>query len=161
MWVIFLVEIAVFYLLALLQNSFFIHFSLAGATPNLILALFLTLLFFGKKNNFYLFFLSVLAGIFLDIFSAGYLGVSIIILFAIGLLAKKVQISLKEGEDNYSFIFFILIFAVAQALYDFISQLPNLIKFDAHLFLELIWSVLCASLLFFLIKKLKLERFLK
>jgi len=152
MWVIFLVEIAVFYLLALLQNSFFIHFSLAGATPNLILALFLTLLFFGKKNNFYLFFLAVLAGIFLDIFSAGYLGVSIIILFAVGFLAKKAQISLKEGEDNYSFLFFILIFVVAQVLYNLALQ---------HSFNGLVWSVLCASFLFFLIKKFKLEKFLK
>ena len=151
-WVGYLVAIVFFYVSALLQNSFFTHFTWAGAGPNIIFSLFFILLFFGRKNNFYLFFLAVLAGVFLDIFLFTYFGTSIVALFIIGMFSKKTQISLKEGENNYSLVSFILIFSVALALYNLILQ-------DS--FRGIICSILCAVLLFFLVKKFKLEKFLK
>jgi len=160
-WVIFLAEVILFYFFALLQNSFFTHFSLMGGMPNLVFALFFIFLFFGKRNIFYLFFLAVFAGIFLDIFLAGYFGISVVILFILGMFAKKIQTSLREGEENHSFIFFMCIFGVFYILYDILLQLPALITFGGRFFASLIINILCASLLFFLIKKFKLEKFLK
>ena len=46
-----LVVIILFYIFALLQSSFFVHFSLLGAVPNLVFAFFALLVFFEKKGT--------------------------------------------------------------------------------------------------------------
>ena len=88
----FLLVIFFFYLFAVLQNSFFTHFNLFGAYPDLVFALFFTVIFFEKKENLNQVLLySILAGFFLDVFSFARFGQNIIILLAIAFLLKKAQ----------------------------------------------------------------------
>jgi rod shape-determining protein MreD len=157
-WVGYLATIALFYFFALLQNSFFTHFAFAGVTPNLVFSLFFVLLFFSGKSKFSPIFLAIFSGIILDIFSVAYFGTSIIILTVIALLFKKIQNSLMEGEDSRPFIFFVPLFAVALVLYDLLINSTNL---NPHFFIWLSLNVLCGAILFLLVKKFKLERFLK
>lgn len=157
-WVGYLTTIALFYFFALLQSSFFTHFAFSGITPNLVFSLFFVLLFFSGKSNFLPIFLAVFCGIILDIYSVAHFGTSIIILTVIAILFKKIQNSMMEGEDSRPFIFFVPLFAIALVLYDL---LINSIKFSPNFIIWLVLNVLCGTILFFLVKKFKLEKFLK
>src|SRR3989344_9256457 len=118
MWQKILVIILLFYIFILLQNSFFVHFNLFGATPNLVFIFFFSLAFFNRKDkNYQIIYLASIAGILLDISSYTYLGPSIISLIIIGFLLKKIQLLLKERKDNYPFAYFLPLFLVFFVIY--------------------------------------------
>jgi len=165
MWKKLLVITFLFYIIALLQNSFLIHYNLFGVVPNLIFILFFIIVFFEKRNstgqtvNDYLaIFTAVIAGVFLDIFSYTYLGPSIILLIIIGLLVKRTQSSLKNKEDKYPFIYFSFIFIISLFIYNFLITLflsPNNIATMISLgtVFMLIYNLFIASILFYIYKK--------
>lgn len=151
----YLIIILLFYFFALLQNSFFPHFDLFGATPNLIFIMFFALLFFsargepalGWKNIFY----AVSAGLFLDIFSYRYLGASALLLLFIGFFVKKAQGQLQEKKNNsFPFIYFLPLFLFAFLAYDLLLKFsPNLKGFAA----EIVYNLFIASVGFYVCKK--------
>ncbi len=83
-----LILIIIFYILALLQTSFLIHFSFFNITPNFILiaVLLLNLLEEPRKNNGI--FGAVISGFFWDIFSNRPIGFHILILAGLAILIK-------------------------------------------------------------------------
>ncbi|MFC1630219.1 hypothetical protein ACFL06_01640 [Patescibacteria group bacterium] len=66
--------------MALLQTSFLVHFNIEGQVLNLILISLLLLIFFEKPADNFSFFAAFIGGFFLDVFSAAFLGTSILIL---------------------------------------------------------------------------------
>ncbi len=89
------------YFLALFQVSFLIHFPVWGMTPNLIYLFIILLNFFEKPKRNDGFYVSFFAGLFLDIFSGGIIGLNVLILSLIALILKMltnkyVQIPFKN-----------------------------------------------------------------
>lgn len=129
------VIILLFYFFALLQNSFLVHFSFFGAVPNLVFILFFLLAFFEKKHsNLYIIFLAITAGFCMDILFYSYMGPSIITLLILGFLMKKVQLSLKNSNDEYPFVYFAPLFIFCLLFFDFVLNLYNY-YFESALFL--------------------------
>jgi len=85
-----LILIIFFYILALLQTSFLIHFKVFFIFPNLILiSQILITLFENPKKNLAIF-SAIPAGFFWDIFSENPIGQGILILFSITLFLKLI-----------------------------------------------------------------------
>jgi rod shape-determining protein MreD len=162
MWQKTLVIILLFYIFALLQSSFFSHFVLFGAVPNLIFIFFFLLAFFVKKDrNYQIIYLAAMAGILLDISFFAYLGPSIIILMFIGFLLKKTQSLLKNRQDNYPFVYFLPLFLIFFVVYEalimvylhFFDSSHALIAFDTRFVSGIVYSSVFASVLFYIHKK--------
>ncbi len=163
MWLKSIFIFFLFWFFAILQNSFFVHFSLFGAAPNLVFVLFFLILFFEKRNSYFqIIFCAILAGLFLDFFSYTYLGTSIVLLLIIGFLAKSVQSSLQEKRnDKFPFIYFLSLFFVSIIIYK--SLLAVMInKFNLTQFIlipnlaigaDVVYNLLIASIAFYLYKK--------
>lgn len=79
-----------FYILAILETSFFVHFKIFSFLPSLILIsqIFIALLEKPYKNE--AFFSAIFGGFFLDIFSERPLGFNILTLFFITLFLKEI-----------------------------------------------------------------------
>lgn len=162
MWIKFLAVILLFYIFALLQNSFFIYFDILGAVPNFIFIFFFLLVFFSKKENYYeIFFYALLAGVFLDIFSIFGLGISTVLLLIIGLLVKKVLLMLKEKEEKYPFIYFTGLFIASflayylfleAYLYIFNQQYISL-NLNQKFLVKMLYSLFFAEIEFLIYKK--------
>lgn len=111
MWIKYLLIGIFFYIFAVGQNSFLVHFNILGITPNLVLIFYFLLLFFEKTDKFHLgIFGAFIAGFLLDIFSHYYLGISIVLLVLLMFVVKKVLQILWERSDEYSIIYFISLF---------------------------------------------------
>ncbi len=175
MWQKPVIIILLFYFFVLLQNSFFTHFNLFGAIPNLVFILFFLLVFFEGRSkgflahsetNYQVFFIAAIAGIFLDIFSYTYIGPSIVILIMVGFLLKKIQSLLKNKEDKNPFVYFLPLFLVSLLLYGILSGLyfhfldPNKIitSFGIGTILTIIYNLLIVSVLFYIYKWQKFIR---
>lgn len=161
MWQKLLVIFILLYFLALLQSSFFSHFSLFGATLNLVFILFFLLVFFEKKTNHYdILFFAIVPGIFLDILSFTYLGPSIVSLIIIGFLLKYTQSLLKSGDDEYPFVYFLPLFIIFFLAYDLLLVLylyfldPNkiIMAFGLQTIFSVIYNFIIASVFFYLYK---------
>jgi len=166
MWQKLLIIAFLFYIFALLQNSFFGQFNLFGAVPNLVFALFFMLVFFENDRdvilrNYKVIFFAAVAGIFLDIFSYAYLGISIVLLIIIGFMLKKTQLLLKNKEDRYPFVYFLPLFLFFYLFYTLLYGIC-LSLLDAHriaininseIFFSLIYNLLFASVFFQIYKK--------
>jgi rod shape-determining protein MreD len=162
MWIKYLIIILLFYLFALLQNSFFAHLNLFGAVPNFIFITFFLLVFFGKKDSYYrVIFYAVLAGLFLDIFSSVYIGISMVLLIIIGAAIKKTQSLLKEKKAVYPFVYFLTLFFCSLTAYDLLLQVCISFLFSPHIagsfglsfFVGIIYSFFFAIVGFFICKR--------
>lgn len=121
MWVKYLVAAALFYVFAVLQNSFLAHFNVFGVTPNLVLIFYFLLLFFDSADKFLFgIFGAFVAGFLLDAFSHIFLGISIIIFLILMLIFKKILQLLWERNDEYSVVYFASLFVFYLALYKFL-----------------------------------------
>ena len=80
----------IFYILALFQSSFLVHFNLGGFVPNLVLMAVIFLSFFEKPEDYSLVFGSALAGSFLDLFSDKFLGFWVLMLLFISIALKLI-----------------------------------------------------------------------
>jgi len=163
MWIKSLVVIVLFYLFAVMQNSFFTHFNLFGAVPNLVITLFFLVVFFLPKNSSAEIILySVFAGLFLDIFSYAYFGVSIILLLIIGLFAQKMKTMLQEkSNDTFPLVYFLPLFIISLLFYDFalslcrdkFSFMQAISIFNFAISWEIVYNLLTAWLAFYIYKK--------
>jgi rod shape-determining protein MreD len=170
---LYIATIFLFYLFAVLQNSFFVHFSLFGAVLNIVFIFFFLLVFFQKKASYYkIIFYSIFAGLFLDFFSYTYFGVSIILLLFVGLIGKKIQTSLQEkNNDKFPTAYFVLLFLFSFTVYDFLLRiflssfnfLAVLQSVNIGFILEVVYNFFVAFVVFyiykkFFVKKLKYEK---
>jgi len=155
-WKKYLIIVILFYFFALLQNSFLAHFNILGTAPNLVFIFFCILVFFENypKNtpNFYrTIFFAITAGLFLDISSHSYLGICVVVLLIIGFSFKKIQVLLRNMEDNYPLIYFLSLFSVFFITYQF---LLSVIGFDFRFLVELIYNLAIATIGFSVFKRL-------
>ncbi len=82
--------ILIFYMLALLQTSFLVHFDIFGIVPNFIMIAIVLINFFEKPEKKLGIIAGFFGGIFLDIFSGGYLGFYTLILLAVSFFLKYI-----------------------------------------------------------------------
>ena len=111
-----LLIIILFFLFALLQNTFFAQFNLFGANLNLVFILYILILFFEVDTGYFLW--AIIAGFLLDIFSYTSFGPSIVLLIIIGFLLKKTQALLKNKEEKFPFSYFLPLFAIFLLIYE-------------------------------------------
>jgi asparagine N-glycosylation enzyme membrane subunit Stt3 len=165
MWIKFLVITILFYFFSLLQNSFFIYFNIYGFVPNLIFIFFFTLVFFSKKEDYYqIIFFSILAGLFLDIFSAFGIGISTVSLIVIGILIKKTLLLLKEKEEKYPLVYFTVLFIISFLAYYLFLGIYLYIFGLKYIFADLSWKFLIeiiCSLIFAIIEFFIFKIFVK
>ena len=83
-----LILIIFFYILSLLQTSFFIHFDFFRFFPNIILVSQILITVFEDPNKNLAIFSAVSAGFFWDIFSENPVGFGILILLSISVFLK-------------------------------------------------------------------------
>ncbi len=165
MWLKFLILILLFFILALIQNSFLPHFNIMGNSPNLIFILFFILIFFEKDNRYYegiLF--SIIAGFILDVLSGSYFGDAIISLLLVYILIKIVIYFLKERQDKNLLFYFIPIFLISLASYEVLYNLSTdfyNLKFNilsAHNWQNILigfgYNLMVAFFVFFVYKKI-------
>ncbi len=83
-----LILIIFFYILALLQTSFFIHFDFFRFSPNIILISQILITLFEDPNKNLSIFSAIPAGFFWDIFSENPIGFGILTLISISVFLK-------------------------------------------------------------------------
>ncbi len=156
--------ILLFYFFAILQVSFFVHFAILGAILNPVFILFMLVVFFlPKKIDYRIFMYAIIAGLLLDAFSYTYFGISVILLFIVGYLFKKMQITLKETGDGYSpaqfFTLFLLWFAVYEIMqilyYKLFDPLHVSMLFGVSFFACIAYNAVVALVGFYIFKKIK------
>ena len=149
-----------FFFLALLQTSFLPHFSIMGAAPSLVFIFFFILVFneclkrkFFNQEYYFALFLVVLAGLFLDIFSPFYFGLSIISLLGVYALVKTIMYFVREQRDRYFILYFIGIFSFCfLANVAFLNLVSNNFHFRKYLYIELAYNVALACVGFYIYK---------
>ena len=77
-----------FYLLALLQTSFLVHFRMLGFVPNIIFIAVILINLFEKPKKYSGLYAGFIGGLFLDIFSSAFIGFYMLILIAVSLFIK-------------------------------------------------------------------------
>lgn len=155
MWIKLLIITILFYILALIQNSFFVHFNILGAVPNFIFILFFILIFFSSREKIYSWenlFYSFVAGFFLDIFYFSYFGRAFAVLMLISLIVKKLFSFLKQRKDKYPVIYFVPLFLIFFIIYDVLTGI------GWHMFwlflIKIAYNLIFAILGFYVYKKL-------
>ncbi len=168
MWIKFLFFIIFFYFLGVVQNSFFAHFNILGITPNFILIFFFLFTFFAASKNAIFswqdLFLSITAGLFLDMFSYDYFGVHIILLLIISFFVKKSFSLLREGQERQPIAYFVPLFILSLIFYSLFLSLSSYFfeglhfsfNFNWAYFVGIIYNLAFAVLFFYIFKKNKL-----
>jgi cell shape-determining protein MreD len=168
MWLKLLTIAVLFYVLGLIQNSFFVHFNIFGTVPNFIFTLFFILIFFSfyeKNYGWEALIYSVIAGFFLDIFYYSYFGASFLLFLIISIVVKKIFNYLKQKKEKYPIAYFVLLFFVSLIIYEallrayfyfFIDAEPKIISWDLGwvFLIKIIYSLVFAIIGFFIYKKL-------
>ena len=163
MWYKYLIIAFSFYIFALLQSSFFPHFNLWGAAPNLVFIFFILLVFFENENRrFQILDYAFMAGLLLDIFSTTDIGVSVVLLAGLGLGVNWAQTLLFGGNDQRPFSYFMLLFFVSFLAYDLLLNFyfyPMNIRamntaFGLGMAGRLVYSLVFAAGFFLVYKKL-------
>ena len=161
----FLATIIVFYFLAILQNSFFVHLNFFGAFPNFVFIFFILLVFFSTKGSSIfggeIIFCAIIAGLLLDIFYEIYFGVSVVILIIIGFFVKKIQLLLQERGDKYPFIYFLFLFLFSFVIYQiafilylgFINPLHLKINISLKQLFDIFYNIIFATIGFRIFRK--------
>jgi len=85
-----LILLLAFYILALFQTSFLVHFNISGIIPNIIFILVIIINIFEKPEKKTGFSAAFIGGFFLDVFSSHPIGFNILILFSATLFIKVI-----------------------------------------------------------------------
>lgn len=162
MWTKYVITTIIFFILALLQASFFSYFSVLGVVPNFVFILFFLILFFYKKDRIFIIFNAIVAGFCLDIFSTSIFASSIVSFLIISFIAEKLFLNLKETGEKFSvfhFVLFFVLFFIFNELFLYLVDyfLSNLSFGNlSWIFLvQLIYNLLFAIIGFYVFKKLQ------
>ncbi len=149
--------VVAFLIIYFLQSNFFTWFNIAGIMPNLFVILIVFVgLFAGKKLGLIL---GLIFGTCLDFFIGRYIGISGILLGAIGLLAEYCDKNFSKDSK----ITIILMVIVSTALFEIGIYVFSLIRnsIDAEilpfikiLVIEIIYNILISIIIYPLIHKL-------
>lgn len=82
--------ILIFYILALIQTSFLIHFNIRGMVPNFLLISVIVINLIEKPEKKEGIWSSLIAGFFADVFSSGPIGIWTILFLVIATLIKSI-----------------------------------------------------------------------
>jgi len=155
MWLKYITIVILFYVLGLVQNSFFAGLKLH---VDLIFLLFYLFVFFEKRNNYLAFiFFAFCAGIFKDIFSVEYIGLSSIIFLVIGFTVKQLQYVFNMRKDDDSLPNFLIFFIISFIIYEALSKAVfrfnfNILHAITYTFLkDLLVNAIAAVILFFIV----------
>ena len=119
-----LIAILLFYFFAVLQSSFFAHFTFFGAVPNLVFIFFILILFFSVKRSLSpVLIYAPAAGFFLDLLYGTPFGVCIIIMLIIGLIGKKMQRAFLEERDLFPLSHFVLTYLFSLFIFELLIVL--------------------------------------
>lgn len=162
MWIKLLIVSLFFYLLGIIQTSFLVHFNLVGTVPNLIFILFAVVIFFSafreSSLTFEDFFLSVIAGLFLDALSSTFFGLSIISFLITAFIIKQSISQLEKSSQKYPVTYFAPIFVISFIIFSLL--LPLVLPSLSWVFLvEVMYNLIFALFFFYVFKKLKLYGF--
>lgn len=169
MWLRLPVIVLSLYLFSIIQTSFLVHFNIVGAVPNLIFILFTVIIFFSafKKPslNWEDFLVSIVAGFFLDVLSSTYFGLSIAFLIITAFFIKKSLALLQASPEKYPITYYAPIFVFSFVIYTALATLSSYylhlttLSFNWMFFVEVIYNLIFALLIFSAYKKLKLYGF--
>lgn len=150
--------IIVFFLVALLQNSFLPYFSILGQTPHFLLILFFLLVSFQKPQEYLQgFFLVALVGFFMDVFLPYHFGFSIVTLLLLYVFIKLSDYFFKKSQNSYEVVYFLTIFTIGFLLHEVIFYIFSKIfgfSFEIQLtiIISLIYNIIFAAIGFYLYK---------
>ncbi len=113
MWIKYIISTILFFILALSQASFFLHFSIFGIVPNFVFTAFIILLFFNKRDRMFSLYSAFVAGFFQDIFSTSLFGLYIVCFLVISFFAEKLFGNLRETQDKYPISYFVILFLLS------------------------------------------------
>jgi len=147
----FLFFLLIFYVLALVQTSFFIRFNIFGQIPNLILAaLFLIIVFdMGMAEIFP--FEAILAGLFLDVFSYHFLGISILFLCLGSIFLQEILKVVKRQNIVILYALFIVFFLFYESGILLFNYFINQIDFSGAgkiILVRVLYNLLFLSLIY-------------
>ncbi len=160
----FAISLMLFFVLASVQASFFPYFAIAGAVPNLVFALFFTLIFFEPKRQVGTgFFAVAAAGILQDMVLGSYFGICTACLLAVYGLRKAIAYFLKEADGQYvafngmgTFAACFLLYQVL--LYGFSMIIDIQAPINMQTLVSLVYTLLFALVGFFIYKNLFREK---
>ena len=154
-WLKLLIITVLFFALAVLQTGFFPHVAVLGFSPNLVFALFFTVIFFEDPQEYAGGFFCVLAaGFLLDAFSPYYFGTAMLSLFIIYILFKAAVHFLSQMRGKYLLAYFAALFLIFFSFYSVLMQglvgLPHIsIGFPPDFFAALAYNLAFAAAMFF------------
>lgn len=173
MWLKYPFIFLIFFILGLFQFSFLPYLNIGGAVLNAFFILFFVLAFFSlsnqgfrKNKSFYLgadvIYLAIISGFFADVFSSSVFGSYTVSFLIISFFVKISLHNLKEGQDKFSVLYFILLFLPAFVFNKLFSDL--ILYLTNHLYPtnlswifigELAYNLLLATIVFYVFKKLQ------
>ncbi len=158
--------VILFYIFALLQNSFFVHFNLFGVVPDIVFILYFSCAFFLPKifhypdryGIFWTTFLAVTAGFFSGIFLYPNLGLSIICFVVVGFILRQIQLSLLRKDGRYPFLYFLSLFIISLLGYyllvgvsaNFLTPPKFLVFFTSKTIFSVIYDSVLAVIFFYI-----------
>lgn len=160
-WLKYLIITLLFFLFAIVQNSFLPYFSIFASVPNLVFILFFILIFFEARHEYnFGFWVAIIAGFLLDVFLASHLGTSIVFLLIIYFLEKIIVHFLKERQDGFSIFYFMPLFLICLLFYDILWYAFSVVfalsisfTLDVTILFNLIYNTGIACLGFYIYKK--------
>lgn len=152
--------VVAFYFIFLVQSSFFSHFYILGATPNLLLILVCLLSFIEPAQSRLGIVSAITAGIFLDVSNSAFIGISVLALLLVYFFIKKALVYLMDFSKKYSVLYFIPILLVSTIFYELIINIfislasrPILLHFPAITILcEVLFNVILGTVGFYIFK---------
>src|SRR3989344_5859260 len=156
--------IFLFLVVSIIQASFLPFFAFMGIVPNLIFALFFILIFFENKRTHntiesfsiyhelaspHGFFLAIIGGFFLDIFSLRYVGTSIFLALVIFFLAAAVMHFLRESREPRMIWSFIALFTACFMVYEVVLRSFAGLSIDSGIIVSLIYTMIFACIGFY------------
>ncbi len=159
-WLKYVIIFLFFVVFSLLQVSFFPYFSIFGATPNLVFALFFTLLFFEPQAvSPQSFFTIIAAGLLIDIFLPLYFGPATVTFLLIYLFCKLVMHIFAQGRESHLIFYYLCLFSVSFLGYNILLYATSLLfnfEFSAGVItaISLLYSLPFAALGFYAGRKI-------
>ena len=148
-----------FFIVSLLQVSFFPYFNILGASPDLVFILFFILIFSAQENeNYDVLFFAITAGFFSDILLLSYFGLSMVSFLAAYCFKKLIVHFMKEARNKYLVFYFIPVFSACFVLHRFVLYVFSIFlhfefNFGSTIFISLMYNLVFACIGFYAYRK--------
>lgn len=139
-----------FFFLVLFQTGFLIHFLSSIKTPNLVLVVLFSMIFFDLFSFELILWAIFCAGFFLDLFSVFPLGLSIVLFWGGALLIEKILKNIREPNIflfAILFLAFFLFYNLGLSLFDYFSNSAPFFLTSKGFLIHLVYSFASALLI--------------